>query len=147
MDHGSVVLIIGLSTITIKDRFPIPSIEELIDELHGTHWFSKMDLRSVYHQIMLNIGDTPKTAFRTHEGYYEILVMPFGLCNAPTSFKSTMNILFQPYLRKFVIVFFDDILVYSKSLEDYISHLDIVIQCLVTNQFFPGISVCFPRNQ
>ena len=85
---------------------------------------------------------SPKTAFRTNEGHYEFLVMSFGLCNVPASFQSTMNILFQPYLRKFVIVFFDDILVYSKSLENHISHLDIVIQCLMTNQFFLKRNKC-----
>ena len=137
----------ALNAITVKDRFHIPSIEELLDELYGSQWFSKLDLRSGYHQIRLNAGDISKTTFRTHEGHYEFLVMPFGLCfglcNAPVSFQSTMNILFQSYLRKFVIVFFDDILVYSKSLEDHISHLDIVFQCLLTNQFFLKRNKCF----
>jgi len=83
-----------------------------------------------------------KTTFRTHEGHYEFLVMPFGLCNAPASFQSTMNMLFQPYLRKFVNVFFDDILIYSTSLEEHILHLDIVFQCLISNQFFLKRSKC-----
>lgn len=96
----------ALNTIMVKDCFPILTINELLDELYDTIWFSKMDLKSQYEQVCMHLGDIHKADFRTHQDHYDFLVIPFGLCNTPPSLQATMHLIFQSYLRKFVFVFF-----------------------------------------
>ena len=131
-----------LNALTIKNKYPLPRIDVLFDQLAGAKIFSKIDLRSGYHQIMIRPCDIPKTAFSTRYGLYEYLVMSFGLTNALAYFMYLMNSVFMPELDKFVVVFIDDILIYSKNEEDHAKHLHIVLQCLRDHQLYAKFSKC-----
>ncbi|KAA3453025.1 pol protein [Gossypium australe] len=131
-----------LNKLTIKNRYPLPRIDDLFDQLKGASVFSKIDLRSGYHQLKVKEADVHKTAFRTRYGHYEFLVMPFGLTNAPAAFMDLMNRVFQQYLDQFVVVFIDDILVYSKTEEEHDRHLRIVLQVLREEQLYAKFSKC-----
>lgn len=132
----------ALNSVTVRDKFPVPVVDELLNETHGSVLYSKLDLRSGYHQIRMHPGDVSKTAFRTHQGHFEFLVIPFGLTNAPSTFQSLMNEVFKDYLRKFVLVFFNDILVYSKSREEHSQHLTMVFQKLQQHDLKVKLSKC-----
>ena len=131
-----------LNRVTIKNCYPLPRINDLFDQLRGACVFSKIDLRSGYYQLKVRSEDVPKTAFRTRYGHYEFLVMPFRLTNAPVAFMGLMNEVFQQYLDRFVIVFIDDILVYSKSKEKHGRHLTLVLRKLREHRLYAKFSKC-----
>ncbi|GBG90849.1 hypothetical protein CBR_g51355 [Chara braunii] len=125
----------GLNAITVKNRERLPRIDDLLDRVQGCRYFSKIDLKSGYHQIAIRPEDQHKTAFQTRYGLYEFVVMPFGLCNAPGSFQHAMNRIFHDYVDKFVIVYLDDILIFSKTVEEHVAHLDKVLSLLRQHKF------------
>jgi hypothetical protein len=118
--RGGFAWITGLNSVTVKDKFPIPVVEELLDELHSGRYFSKLDLRSSYHRVRVHPEDV----------HFEFLVMPFGLYNAPSTFQALMNLVLKPFLRRWVLVFFDDILIYSRSWIEHMQHLRAVLDVL-----------------
>jgi hypothetical protein len=132
----------ALNKKTIKNRYPIPRIDELMDQLRGDKFFSKIELRSGNHLIKVREKDVPKTTFRCHYGNYEFLAMPFSLTNAPATFQSCMNHVFNKQLRKFLLVLFDDILSYNKTWEDYLRHLDEVLGIIESQQLYEKESKC-----
>ncbi len=132
----------ALNNITIKNSYPLPRIDELFDRLQGAQYFSKIDLRSGYHQIRIHPDDVPKTAFRTRYGHYEFLVLPFGLTNAPGTFMHLMHQTFRAFLDDFVLVFLDDILIYSKTLEEHERHVRQVLEVLRREKLYAKESKC-----
>jgi hypothetical protein len=132
----------SLNDVTIKNKYPLPRIEDLFDHMRGTKVFSKIDLRSGYHQMKIRPSDIPKTTFTTRYGLYEYTVMSFGLTNAPTYFMYLMNKIFMEYLDKFVVVFIDNILIYSKNEEEHEEHLRLVLQKLREHELYAKFSKC-----
>jgi hypothetical protein len=131
----------SLNEVTIKNKYPLPRIEDLFDRMKGASVFSKIDLRSGYHQLKILNSDIPKTAFHTRCGLYEYTVMSFGLTNAPAYFMYLMNKVFMEYLNKFVVVFIDDILIFSKT-KEHVKHLRMVLEKLRSNQLYAKFSKC-----
>ncbi|GJR37573.1 putative reverse transcriptase domain-containing protein [Tanacetum coccineum] len=131
-----------LNKLTVKNRYPLPRIDDLFDQLQGSSVYSKIDLRSGYHQLRVREEDILKTAFRTRYGHYEFQVMPFGLTNAPAVFMDLMNRVCKPYLDKFVIVFIDDILIYSKNKEEHEGHLKLILELLKKEELYAKFSKC-----
>ena len=129
-----------LNRVTVKNRYPLPRIDDLFDQLRGARVYSKIDLRTGYHQPRVRETDIPKTTFRTRYGHFEFMVMPFGLTNAPAAFIDLMHRVFQPYLDRFVVVFMDDILIYSQSEWEHEYHLRIVLQLLRDHQLYAKFS-------
>nr|GEV36865.1 putative reverse transcriptase domain-containing protein [Tanacetum cinerariifolium] len=132
-----------LNKLTVKNRYPLPKIDDLFDQLQGSSTYSKIDLRSGYHQLRVMDEDIPKTAFRMRYEHYEFQVMPFGLTNAPAVFMDLMNRVCKPYLDKFVIVFIDDILIYSRNKEEHADHLRIILELLKKEKLYAKFSKCY----
>ncbi|GLI71739.1 hypothetical protein VaNZ11_017045 [Volvox africanus] len=132
----------ALNKATVRNAYPLPRIDELLDRLHGAAVFSKIDLQSGYHQIRVAAQDIPKTAINTRYGHFEFTVMPFGLTNAPATFQRLMNDIFRPYLDTFVLIYLDDILIYSKTEDEHAQHLETVLQVLREHQLYAKASKC-----
>jgi hypothetical protein len=132
----------SLNGVTIKNKYPLPRIEDLFDQMKGASVFSKIDLRTGYHQLKIRESDSPKTAFRTRYGLYEYTVMSFGLTNAPAYFMYLMNKVFIEYLDRFIMVFINDILVFFKTMEEHEEHLRLVLGKLRSNQLHAKFSKC-----
>ena len=137
----------GLNRVTVKNKYPLPRIDELLDQFKGAKWFSKIDLASGYHHIPIESNDIRKTVFRTRYGHYEFVVMSFGLTNAPAAFMKMMNGIFHDFQDEFVIIFIDDILVYSRSKEDHERHLRAVLGRLREHKLFAKLSKCSFRHK
>jgi hypothetical protein len=137
----------ALNAKTVKDKFPIPVVEELLDELNEACYFTKLDLRSRYHQVRMHPEDVAKTAFHTHHGHFEFMVMAFGLTNAPPTFQALMNGVLQDYLRRFVLIFFDDILIYSSSWSEHLQHVRVVLTALRQHRLAVKQSKCVFGSQ
>ena len=131
-----------LNTVTIKNKYPLSRIDELFERLQGSSFFSKIDLRSRYHQLRVRDGDIPKTVFCTRYGHYEFLVMSFGLTNAPAVFMDLMNRVFREYLDSFIMLFIDDIIIYSKTKEEHEQHLRLTLQILRQHQLYAKFNKC-----
>jgi hypothetical protein len=132
----------SLNEVTIKNKYPLPRIEDLFDQMKGASVFSKIDLRSGYHQLKIRESDIPKTTFRTRYGLYEYTVMCFGLMNAPAYFMYLMNKVFMEYLDKFIVVFIDDILIFSKAEDEHETHLRLVLEKHRAHQLYAKFSKC-----
>jgi hypothetical protein len=131
-----------LNALTSKNKYPLPLIEDLLDELHGAQWFTSLDLCSGFHQIRMAKGEEFNTAFQTHSDHYEYKVMPYGVIGGPATFQAMMNIILGPLLRKCVVIFIDDIFIYSKSWEEHLQHIQEVLSILQEHKFHVKMTKC-----
>jgi Reverse transcriptase (RNA-dependent DNA polymerase) len=132
----------ALNKLTIKNKYPIPRIDEIFDRLQGAQYFTSLDLRSGYYQILMKDADIPKTCIRTRYGSFEFPVMPFGLTNAPSTFQAVMNDVFREFLEDFVMVYIGDILIFNRTAEDHLRHVELILARLRQHQLFAKRSKC-----